>query len=117
MAKFQLSVGSANGTIDVSRGRDQTSVLLEEILNQLSEEAGQLEDPCFINEQYWDWRRFTSVVEQRFSVLSHIQPDVEKIQSDLGGFENISGFLTILEEFAAHGVDVRNTKFTKVQIR
>lgn len=34
VAKFQLSVGSANGTIDVGRGRDRTSVLLEEILNR-----------------------------------------------------------------------------------
>lgn len=117
VAKFQLSIGSANGTIDVSRGRDRTSVLLEKILNQLSEEAGQVEGSYFIKDQYWDWRRFISVVEQRFSVLSHIQPDVEKIQSDLGGLENVSGFLTTLEVFAAHGVDVRNTKFSKVQIR
>lgn len=117
-ARFQLSVASADCTIDTSCCLDRTSVLLEKILDQVSDgSAEQIEGPCFINERYWDWRSFNPVMQQRLSILGHVQRDVEKIQADLHDFEPDFGVITAHEVFAAHGIDTREAEFTKIQIR
>lgn len=115
VGSFQVSM-----TEDASHGRDRTSILLRKILHQVSEDSNseleQIQGPRSKDECYWDWRRFNSVLEQRFCSLSHIRPEVEKIQADLRDFRpDIT--LHTHRVLAAHGLDPSKKSFTQIKIR
>lgn len=121
VASFQVSIASDSVRGDASTGLELTSVLLEVILRQLLDENNpngeQAQGPRSFNERYWDWRRFNFIMEQRYSTLSHIRPDVEKIQADLHDFRGSFKALAVRQVFAAHGSDPRKGDFVQVQIR
>ena len=121
VASFQVSVASVNAPSHASQCRDRTSLLLQKILRQLSDEykpePDQVQRPRSRNERYWDWRRFNSVMDQRFSILSYVLPDVEKIQAELHGLKPHFGAFAAYQVFAAHGCDPRTKDFTEVRLR
>lgn len=118
VAEFQVCVASADTTNDAGGCLDRTSILLEKILQQLSDESNheveQVQGPRARNEYYWDWNRFNCVMDRRFSVLSQVQPDVEKIQAwKLYDFRTF----TANQALASHDVDLRKDNFTHIMIR
>lgn len=124
VAGFQVSTASVDGTADESSGPGRTSILLERILYQIPDgsnlEVEQVEGPVHRNERYWDWKRFDSIMGQRFYTLGLIKPDVERIQADLHDLRDLEkGFerLAVCQTFAAHGVDLSKEDFTQIQIR
>lgn len=123
VAEFQVSTVSVNATTDESGGPGRTSILLERILCQIQDESNveveQVEGPICRNECYWDWKRFDSVMEQRFYYLGVIKTDVEEIQEYFHSLHPEQNFrrFAIRQTFAAHGVDVSKNDFTQIQIR
>lgn len=118
VAEYQLCVASADATNDAGRRLDRTSILLEKILQQLSDESNheleQFQGPRARNEYYWDWNRFNCIMDRRFSVLSQVQPDVERIKAwKLDDFRTF----TANQVLATGDVDRRKDNFTHIWIR
>lgn len=118
---FQVSIASDRIESDASHGLDRTSALLANILRQLLVESNpeleQFQEPRFSNECYWDWRKFETVMEQRLSVLNHIQPDVEKLQAYLRVSKPDFKTAIAQQVLAAHGIDRSKKVFTQIRIR
>lgn len=124
VASFHISVANVVARNDAGESRGlpgRTSFLLQKISRQLPDGANTelqtYQRPRFGNECYWDWRRFNSVMEQRSSTLSHVQPDVEKIQANLRGFKPDFGLISAHQVLAAHGFDLRKNDFIQIKIR
>lgn len=102
------------------RGPDRAALLLGRILGQFSDNSNREPEPRQHGDGkrfYWDWKRFYTVMDQRFSILSRIQPDVEKIQAGLRGCTTNFGLIPVHQVLAAHGFDPSKKEFTEVQIR
>lgn len=122
VASFQVSIASSDAIDGAGRKRSRPSVLLEKILHQASDEPtpelDHVHGSSSKNERYWDWTKFNCVMEQRFAILSHVQPDVEKIsRMDVEDVEEVFKFLRVRQVLAAHGVDPSKEGFTKIRIR
>lgn len=119
--KFLMSYAGVLSISNQDRGPDRTSILLEKIWRQLPDVANPdrepVQRPRFQRECYFDWGRFDCVMQQRLSVLNDIQPDVEKIQTELYDFRSDFKAVTAHQVFAAHGVDLSRNNFTQIQIR
>lgn len=103
---------------------NRVSYLLQTIFDQTPEAHGPEDEPRRRrrpqDQRYWDWTNFESIVEQRSSILKHIQPDVEKLQAVFGGSDDLEPdfeYAVGHQVLAAHGVDLNQDKFSEIQIR
>lgn len=105
------------GQGDCDSGR--ASSLLRKILRQSSEspdlESEQERSTFFEKRRYWDWKKFNFVVEERLSILRHVQPDIEYLQANFPS--SFSDFVRAASHqvLAAHGVDL--TRVDPIEIR